>query len=74
MIAPTTPEQEREAFEVWFSHGREFPRAVERSDSSYKFMPAHRAWGVWRARAALAAPASPWLPISSAPNVRPPKA
>lgn len=58
-----SPEQEREAFEVWFSQDREFPRAVERSGSSYKFMPAHVAWGVWQARAALAATASPWVSV-----------
>lgn len=46
-------QEEREAFEHWFSDGGEWPKAVERSGDGYKLMQAHSAWRAWQARAML---------------------
>jgi hypothetical protein len=46
---------ERAAFEAWFSDGGQSPKAVQRSGDGYLLAQAQSAWGVWQARAALAA-------------------
>ena len=68
MTAPTTPEQEREAFEAYFS--KKFGAALlgKTPQGRYEWDAAETAWSIWNTRAALAAPASPWLPIESAPK------
>lgn len=54
--APATGEQEREAFEKWFSGDGKWPKGIERDKSGYLLMTAATAWDVWQARAALSAP------------------
>ena len=44
-------EQERMAFEKWFSGDNPKCRSIERSGESYKLMQAAYAWSVWQARA-----------------------
>ena len=71
MTAPTTPEQEQEQadFYEWFE--REFPVANgtrERYRTMMMMDLMFAAWAGGQARAARAAPASPWLPIESAPK------
>ncbi len=66
--APASPakdglDDERVAFEHWFSGDGHHPRAVERDSSgSYRLMSAHTAWNTWLARAALATPPSGAVP------------
>ena len=67
MTAPTTPEQDREAFEAWYGKGYSFDLARD-VNGEYAHAGPVLQWEAWQARAALAAPASPWLPIESAPK------
>ena len=51
-------DQEREAFEHYFSDGGKSPRSVERgADGKYLLGSAHNAWRVWQASRAAMAPA-----------------
>ena len=54
----TSKDQEREAFEHYFSDGGKSPRSVERgADGKYLLGSAHNAWRVWQASRAAMAPA-----------------
>jgi hypothetical protein len=46
-------ENERKAFEAWYSDEGLFPRSIERNGGSYILMQAQQAWTAWQARAAL---------------------
>lgn len=59
--SPSTADDERKAFEAWFSDGGKYPKAIEMgsSDGGYRLASTYTAWvawqAAWKARAALSA-------------------
>lgn len=56
MTAPTTPEQERAAFEAW--HQLNYPQQFSRFFDTYEIPAVRTRWQGWQARAALSAPSA----------------